>query len=382
MNTSMRILMAAGVPRRREGGVAAIIYNLGRELQSRGHQVTYIFYDDLLAASESIGRFRDLRFAIRLANHIRANRDAYSIVNLHAPAGFVYGLLRSLLLSKNYPPYVMTLHGLEERRVHVMSREARKNRAWHFSLENRLWHLVFHRPRFALAIRTANAAHCYSRDVWTMLQLKYDLEADKVSYIPNGVEPRFFIERKYTDRKPIRLLYAGTWLDQRGIFYLRDALHNLNRRFRDWTFTVAGVGAMEGKVKDFFGETLKLQVSVVANVPANRMPELYAEHDVFVFPSLMEGLPGVLLEAMASGIPVITTETCGMVDVVEDGFNGLLVRPADAEDLTQAIQRLCENPELRRKLGTQARVTMCRHTWDRAAEKLENLFALAAERQE
>jgi hypothetical protein len=60
---------------------------------------------------------------------------------------------------------------------------------------------------------------------------------------------------------------------------------------------------------------------------------LYAQHDVFVFPSIVEGLPDVLMEAMAGGMPVITTETSGMSDIIENDFNGLLVPPADAESL-------------------------------------------------
>ncbi len=116
------------------------------------------------------------------------------------------------------PPYVMTLHGLEERRVRVMSREARKGRAWNFSWKNRLWHSVYIFPRFRSAIRTADAAHTIARDTWNLLQLKYNLDAERTAYIPNGVEPRFFVPRQYDRSGPLKLLYAGTWLDQRGYF--------------------------------------------------------------------------------------------------------------------------------------------------------------------
>jgi glycosyltransferase involved in cell wall biosynthesis len=104
------------------------------------------------------------------------------------------------------------------------------------------------------------------------------------------------------------------------------------------------------------------------------MPELYAEHDVFLFPSLMEGLPSVLLEAMATGMPVITTDTCGMPDVVEDDFNGLLVPPANSLAMEEAILRLARSAELRQRLGEAARETMKRYTWERAARQLEELY--------
>ena len=369
--------MSAGVPRRHEGGVAAIVYNFGRELESRGHRVEYLFYEDLLSEAEMKGRFRDLRFSLRVARHIRKNRDRYSVVNLHAPIGFVYGLSRWIFRSSGYPPYVMTLHGLVERFVCVMGREDEKGKAWHFSLKNRLWYRIYHRPRFVLAIKTLDRAHCYSRDVWTMLQLKYNLDSDKVAYIPNGVERRFFISRKNRDRKPLRLLYAGTWLDQRGIFYLRDALNGLNTRFKDWTLTIVGAGIPAVELESFFGAGLREQIIILPIVPAKDMQQVYAEYDIFVFPSLMEGLPSVILESMAAGMAVITTETCGMADVVEDGFNGLLIPPANAEAIEDAILRLAQSPLLRQQLGQAAQESMKRLTWEKSAEKLEKVFEVS-----
>jgi glycosyltransferase involved in cell wall biosynthesis len=373
----MKVLMAAGVPKRREGGAAAIMYNLGREIEALGHQVTYLCYEDLLTESEMKGRFRDLRFAMRLARHVRKNRTNYSLVNFHAPSGFAYGAIRKLMPFKNAPAYVMTLHGLEERRIHVMSREEKKGRALNFSFKNRVWHRLYHLPRFYISIKTADRAHCYSRDVWTILQLKYNLDSEKVVYIPNGVEERFFIRRDYAERRPTRLLYAGSWLDQRGVFYLRDALNALNAQFRDWTLTIAGPGVTENELKAFFGESLREQISVLPIVPADQMPQLYTEHDIFVFPSLVEGLPSVLLEAMASGMPAVTTETCGMSDVVEDGFNGLLIPPADVGALEEALLRICRCQDLRRRLGIAAQETMRRYTWKKSGLKFERLLASA-----
>jgi glycosyltransferase involved in cell wall biosynthesis len=377
----LKILMGSGVPRRREGGVAAIIYNLGRELERLGHQVTYIFLDDLVAPGTVSARFMELVFSYRLARYIAQNRDKFSVVNLHAPCGMMYGLRRRWGNRKGWPPYVMTLHGLEERRAHVMRREAAKGRAWNFGWKNRMWHRFYHFSRFRWAIRTADGAHAYSRDVWNYLALNYDLDNDRIRYIANGVEPRFFASRQYGVNGKVRLLYAGTWLDQRGIFYIRDALRNLTARKLAVTITFAGAGVPADEIWRFFGEELRQQVIVRDVVPAERMQELYAEHDIFVFPSLMEGLPSVLLEAMANGMPVITTETCGMPDVVEDGFNGLLIPPADARALEEAITRLANSEELRSKLGNAARESMQRYTWERAGKMLEELFRRVIQKQ-
>jgi glycosyltransferase involved in cell wall biosynthesis len=369
----LNILIGSGVPRRREGGVAAVIYNLGRELECRGHQVTYVFLDDLVPPGTVSARFIELILSFRLARYIRQNRGKFSLVNLHAPSGMVYGLLRKWGSRGDWPPYVMTLHGLEERRVHAMRREAAKGRAWNFGWKNRLWHRFYHVPRFRWSIRTANGAHVFSRDVWNCLVLNYDLDDDRVRYIPNGVEPRFFANRQYGVTDKLRLLYAGTWLDQRGIFYIRDALRQLAARRLTFTMTFAGPGIPAENILRFFGPELAQHVVVRDTVPAERMQELYKEHDIFVFPSLMEGQPSVLLEAMASGMPVITTETCGMPDIIENDFNGLLLPPADAAALEGAIARLAHSEELRERLGRAAQESMTRHTWQRAARSFEDL---------
>ncbi len=169
----MRILIAAHVPNRREGGVAGIIYGTGEGLERRGHSVEYIFPGDLPTASFVSGRFKDFEFAVQLARFIRRDPARYSIVIIHAPWGWAYGLLRyfSQRMRKNGPAYVMLLHGLEERRMHAMKREAKKGKAFHFNFKNRLWQRAYHVPRFYFSIKTADHALCYARDVWAILQL-------------------------------------------------------------------------------------------------------------------------------------------------------------------------------------------------------------------
>ncbi len=377
----LKILMGSGVSKRREGGVAGVIYNLGRELEHLGHHVTCVFQEDLIKPGSVSPRFNELVFSLRLGRYVAENRNKFSIVNLHAPTGFPYGLRRRWHRSGGYPPYVMTLHGLEERRVHAMSHEAKKGRAWNFSLKNRLWHRFYHQPRFRWSIRTADGAHTCAREVWSALQIKYNLDADRVTYIPHGVESRFFVPREYQSRESLRLLYAGTWLDQRGIFYIRDALRSVAPRVPGLTMTFAGCGVPAEEIQRFFGTELAGRIVVSPAIASDRMPELYAEHDIFLFPSLVEGLPLVLLEAMATGMPVITTDTCGMADVVEHEFNGLLIPPANAAAMEQEILRLAGSVELRRQLGEAGRETMKRYTWERAARQLEALYrrVLAAE---
>jgi glycosyltransferase involved in cell wall biosynthesis len=379
----LSILMGSGVPKRREGGVAAIIYNLGREIERLGHRVTYVFQEDLVLPGSVPQRFSELVFSARLARYIAGKRDQFSLVNLHGPVGFPYGIRRRILRSSAYPPFVMTLHGLEEWRVHAMSREAKKGRAWNFSFKNRVWHRLYHMPRFDWSIRTADGAHAVCRDVWAMLQLKYNMDPERVAYIPSGVEQRFFVCRRYQARETLRLLYVGTWLDQRGIFYIRDALKRVAPRVPGLKMTFAGCGVPAEEIEKFFGPELTDRIEIRPVVAADRMHEVYSEHDVFLFPSLMEAVPLVVQEAMASGMPVITTETCGMPDLIRHEVNGLLIPTANATAMEEAILQLAESVQIRQELGEAARETMKRYTWARAARQLEELYqrVLALDRE-
>jgi glycosyltransferase involved in cell wall biosynthesis len=131
-------------------------------------------------------------------------------------------------------------------------------------------------------------------------------------------------------------------------------------------------------VRIFFTPAVRDRVRVLPFIERSEMPALYAAHDIFVFPSLMEGMPLTLLEAMAAGMPVATTNRCGMADVVENEVNGLLVPSADGEALALAIERLCNSAELRKQLGQNAQETMRRYAWEKVTGKLERVLLLAA----
>jgi glycosyltransferase involved in cell wall biosynthesis len=372
-------LIAIGVPRQAEAGAAGVALNHARELERKGHQVDCWFLEDVLLRPAKPKRLEALFFAYRAAQRILQNRDAYDVVNLHAPWGCVYGSWRAALHPDGAPPYVMTMQGSEERYSRMMGWEQRKGLASHFGWKNRLWHRAYHQSMYDWSIRTADFGAVANREAWAMAELKHNREPGRIRYIPNGVEEEFFADRNYAPRSPFRLLYVGTWLDRKGVFYLAESFGLLAREDPSVLLTVAGCGNSEAEVKSSFAVGIRDRVSVVPFVLRGEMPSLYASHDVFVFPSLVEGMPLTLLEAMASGMPVVTTASSGMPDVVEDGFNGLLVPLADSGELARAIRKLCSSAEVRCRLGHEAQNTMRRYTWPRIAEQIEQMLILAVQ---
>lgn len=377
-SATMKILIACGVVRVREAGTAGVALNHAEELRKLGHEVDCWFCGDVMERRRWPARLADLEFAYRLSQRIRRNPSQYDVVNLLAPWGCVYGLSRRLLDGAGLPPYVFTMQGSEERYALIMKPEDRKGRAAHFTWKNRIWHRLFHQTMYDVAISTADFGAVANREGWTHCELKYGHAPGHIWYVPNGTGHEFFQERTFAEGAATRLLFVGTWLDRKGIYYLVDAFATLAARMPGVTLTVAGCGANEERIRADFPAEVRSRVSVVPFVGREAMPAVYASHEILVLPSLIEGMPLTLIEAMASAMPVVTTNTCGMADVIEDGYNGVLVPAANGEELTAGMERVCRSGELRQRLGKAAQETAGRLTWDSIARQMEHILLLAA----
>ncbi|HKS82410.1 MAG TPA: glycosyltransferase family 4 protein [Candidatus Acidoferrales bacterium] len=376
----MRILIAIGVPRQAEAGAASVAINHAREFEKNGHRVDCWFLEDVLSQPARPKRFEALIFAVKLAKRIARSRRSYDVVNLHAPWGCAYGILSTFQPAQRMPPYVFTMQGSEDWYVKMMREEWRKGRASNFSWRNRAWHRAYHHSMYGWSIRTAAFGAIANTEARDTAERKYKMPPGRLVYVPNGVEDCFFISRDYEPGTATRLLFVGSWLDRKGIFYLVDAFTSLARKMSGVVLTVAGCLLPEPQVSSYFPEDVRNRVRILPLVKRCQMPQLYADHDVFVFPSLVEGMPLSLLEAIATGMPIVTTDAPGMNDLIRNNFNGLLVPPADAARLEEAIAVICRNSDLRQRLGKEAQRTARECTWAGVAASLEKIFVLATER--
>ncbi len=168
---------------------------------------------------------------------------------------------------------------------------------------------------------------------------------------------------------------------QKGFEYLLRAVRDLLKMFPGIVLVIVGEGpdrkAIESMVQEY-----SLGSNVVLAGRRNDMPGVYAAMDIFVLPSLNEGLPMTLLEAMASSRPVVATRVGAIPSVIADGENGFLVGPRDAAGLKNAISRLLANPDLGQRLGARAHDWVNRHyTADAMAQKYRQLYEEVLEGQ-
>jgi len=206
---------------------------------------------------------------------------------------------------------------------------------------------------------------------------------DRIRAIPNGVE---IPPEDTTARDRLRaelalgasrvLIVTGRLHPIKGHVYLLDAFAALRRDFPDLRMLVVGDGGERATLEDH-ARRLGIDEAAVFTGFRTDVIDLLRAADVFVLPSLLEGMPHVLLEAMGVGLPVVASAAGGVPEVVADGETGLLVPAGDADLLRAAIGRLLAEPELAAQMGraglerVRTRFTMERMLEDSEAYCLE-----------
>jgi glycosyltransferase involved in cell wall biosynthesis len=156
---------------------------------------------------------------------------------------------------------------------------------------------------------------------------------------------------------PLRFLFVG-WVDkEKGIFELLETCKVLSLSYQ-FTFTIAVVGNASEEARKYVAcNKLENRVEFLGWVERDKLPQLYSENDIFVLPSYAEGLPNAMIEAMAAGLAVVVSDVGIVPDVIQDGNNGLLIKPKHSSSLTTAIQQLFDNPSMVEKLAVAGYVT-------------------------
>ncbi len=157
-----------------------------------------------------------------------------------------------------------------------------------------------------------------------------------------------------SSRAPVRLLAVGRMIEVKGFEVLLRAMALLQKRQRDVKLTLIGDGPLRESLDDLARSLgVKHNVSFAGSRPQKEIRKAYQEHDLLVVPSIetrqgvKEGLPVVILEAMASGLPVVASGYSGILEVVEDQKTGLLAAPGDEAGIADAVEKFLADPSLR-----------------------------------
>ncbi len=271
------------------------------------------------------------------------DREGVHVVNCQLHRTVPIGVVAALRAAHK-PLVLSTVHGLGG------------SSTFRRRIQNRLWHRFVHRiVTVSEAVRADVLAHNPA------------LIPEKVETIHNGLRFDAFTqniddpESVSRKQKSISFGTVGRLSAVKNHETLIRAFARLLEQIPDATLYIAGRGELEEKLKDLTRQ-LRIEAKVVFLGFRSDIPDLLRQWDVFVFPSLREGLPLSLLEAMASGLPVIAANVGGIPEIFPSDPIGILVEPTDEDELTQAMQMLAQKtPRDLQVLGENARRRALEH---------------------
>lgn len=216
------------------------------------------------------------------------------------------------------------------------------------------------------------------------LREQYGDDAKSAVRIYNGMDLRKFPYQPFTQNNR-HILSVGRLVAKKGFSVLLDALAILKQREVSMHCTLVGDGGLRGQLLEQI-ERLNIQdvVDMVGPMPQPEIIKFMKSANMMIAPSVIsedgdrDGLPTVLLESMALGTPVISTQVAGIPELVQDGVTGLCVPPNDPEALADAIERLLDDPELCKTLSLNSRALIeSEYDEDKNVAVLQQLFSAA-----
>ena len=225
---------------------------------------------------------------------------------------------------------------------------------------------VFHKTDRIICLTTSDSGEI----------IKYGCPPEKIRIVPNGVDVNLFSPSG--DEESDLVLWSGRFVQEKGLVYLIKALQITVQKIgcSKIRLIMTGEGPLLPKIIGLAKEYgLMKNILFRGRVPHREMPTLMNRSSIYVLPSLKEGMPYALLEAMACGKAVIGSNIPGIKDIITHGENGILVPPKNPEALATAILLLLEDKGLRRRLGQAARQLMIeKYSWEIISEKIERVY--------
>jgi glycosyltransferase involved in cell wall biosynthesis len=369
-----RVLVAHNVERGGRGGMALMMESMHAALEEFGWQTEYFTASDLSA--DTPPRLRRYGFTWQARRHARqaylAGRP-YSIVNIHEPAGVALVFGKAAL---GNPAIVAMSHGLEQR-YWEMRLQSGSSGPEPPSLKERVSFPLLSLWQSSLTLRRADHVICSNEVDKQFLVDRLRVEPEKITLLlhPAGEDfARVAPRRDYT-RPCTKIVFSGTWTGRKGIRQLIESFTVLAAKYPQLQLGILGAGLAADRVRADFPEPLRARIAVYSSASHAEAAEILLDYDIFLVPSFFEGGPLTLTEAMASGMPAITTSSW-MRQLVQDGENCLLIPPGDAAAIVRAVERLMQDAGLREKMGRQAHADVTqKYTWRALAERIDKAYS-------
>ncbi|MFJ3922894.1 glycosyltransferase family 4 protein [Streptomyces sp. NPDC090022] len=348
------------------GGLERVVLRLSHELAAR---------HDVRVLTTSLGSGGAPRRAREEGVRVRRHRAAEVAHTAVAP-----GLALSLLAApRDAVLHVHCAHALLPEMVALAARVKRQPFVLHFHLDvdasGRLGGLLpaYKKHVFGRVMRAAAAVVVLTPQQAAFVRDTYRVPAAKVFVVPNGVGPEFFRPPRTAPGeteagRPLELLFVGRLSAQKNVARLLDAMALVRRPVR---LRIVGDGELRAELTARAARLGLRHVEFSGGLHGEALVRAYADADAFVLPSDREGMPLVVLEAMASSLPVVATDVPGTAELL--GGSGLLAAPEPAA-LAAAVDRLAADADLRAELAAASAARARRHSWAEVARRVEDVY--------
>jgi glycosyltransferase involved in cell wall biosynthesis len=343
------------------GGAATASSSISNELGKLGHKVTVI----TSGIGKRLGVEQRGRVSIHRVRSFRKGIHTCGIIGAYSYVLFAIPALAANLKRQRYdvihyffglPTGLLSLFpGLHQRIPSIVS--LRGSDVPYYDPHNKTLK-YFHQLLMPVTRSIWNRADrvVANSEALRQIALKTDANID-IDVIVNGINKKLFKPTaKFRSKRdnPIRLICVSRLIKRKGIKYLLQALAGLDRQGME--LVVVGKGPREKDLKKLCLQLdLSSNVTFMGYVPRMKLPAVYRSADIFVLPTLSDSFSMAFAEATACGLPIISTRTGGIPEIVEDGKNGILVRPGDVDRLRKAIEMLVAEDEIRRYMATKSK---------------------------
>jgi glycosyltransferase involved in cell wall biosynthesis len=223
-------------------------------------------------------------------------------------------------------------------------------------------------------LRDANKIIVLTEDYGYLIKDKYGINKDKIKIIPNWNNFNIIKNKSMNLHNPIRLLFVGRLSYQKNIPILLDSFKEAYTKNKKIELHIVGEGEDKKLIEKFIKEKkLKNKIIIYGSKTGNELEKIYKKSDIFISLTRQESFGTVYLEAMASGLPIITTNIFAVRNVVKNNYNGILVKPTP-EKIAKAIERLVQNTKLREKLIKNGLKEVKKYSLDKIFSKFESTY--------
>lgn len=226
-----------------------------------------------------------------------------------------------------------------------------------------------------------------TQDMKTSIESSVLGSCSQIVVLPNGVDFQLYSEyatesHTIPDKGPVQLVSVGNLRPEKGQAYLIDAVHLLRERGLSVVLTIIGEGACRPYLEGLIASRgLKDVVRLAGNVPNREIPGYLSHSHIFILSSVSEGFPLVLLEAMASGLPIVASRIGGISEIISSEENGLLVEPENPGEIADAIELLIQNRARVEEMSQKNRKKASLYSWTHVANQLEYTIQRIVEKQ-